>query len=85
MGKFNPDSYLNDFDPDEYIAGLESEILPAGDMGDAIVEPLKAIAGGVGTQIASGIGGIAQTLNPLAGEGAGAQAVEDIQAAAPDF
>ena len=56
-----------------------------GDLGDAIVEPLKAIAGGIGTEIAAGLGGIAQTLNPLAEQGAGAQAVEDIRAAAPDF
>lgn len=56
-----------------------------GDLGDAIVEPLKAIAGGIGTEIAAGYGGIAQTLNPFAEEGAGAQAVEDIRSAAPDF
>ena len=82
MGKFNPDSYLNDFDPNEY---LEEGDTPTGDLGDAIVEPLKAIAGGVGTEIAAGLGGIAQTLNPLAEQGAGAQAVEGIRAAAPDF
>lgn len=68
----------------EALEGLESTG-GLGDLGDAIIEPIKAIAGGIGTEIAAGIGGIAQTLNPLAEQGAGAQAVEDIRAAAPDF
>jgi len=68
----------------EALEGLESTG-ELGDIGDAIVEPIKAIAGSIGTEIAAGLGGIVQTLNPLAEQGAGAQAVEDIRAAAPDF
>lgn len=79
---FDPDAFLSDsvgeFNPDAYLAGDGTAV-------DAIFEPIKAIAGGVGTEIAAGIGGIAQAINPFADPGAGAQAVEDIRSAAPDF
>ena len=81
MGKFDPNAYLNDFNPSEYLAEPD----PMGTDYDRIAEPLKAIAGGVGTEVAAGLSGIAQTLNPLAEEGAGAQMVQDVREAAPDF
>lgn len=82
MAEFNPSSYLNDFDPVEYLADEE---LPTGDLGDAIIEPLKAIGGALGTEIAAGYAGMAQSVNHWADNGAGAQMVEDVRSAAPDF
>jgi hypothetical protein len=71
--------------PDSIPLGFRQVGQAKGDLGDAIIEPIQAIAGNIGTEIAAGIGGVAQSLNPLAEQGAGAQAVEDIRAAAPDF
>ena len=83
MGKFNPDAYLSDFDADAYLA--EPEPMPEGSTLDAFVEPAKAVAGNIATGVFAGYGGMAQAINPFAEEGAGAQAVEDIRAEAPDF
>ena len=90
MGKFDPNAYLNDFNPSEYLADPD----PLGTNYDRIAEPIKAIAGGFGTEIAAGLGGIGSMAveagrGLITGEGdagaTGAQAVEDIRAAAPDF
>ncbi len=47
--------------------------------GAGFIEPVRAIASGAGRAIVGGIAGVAQTLNPLAEQGAGAAAVEEIQ------
>jgi len=44
-------------------------------------EPALAIGSGIIAEPIAGIAGVAQTLNPFAEEGAGAQAVEDVQEA----
>ena len=44
--------------------------------GSGTVEPIMAMASGLASEIGGGIAGIAQAMNPLAEEGAGAAAVE---------
>ena len=52
---------------------------PEGFPGASVIEPALAVGSGAAAMIGGGIAGIAQTLNPFAEEGAGAQAVEDVQ------
>ena len=89
MGKFDPKSYLNDFDAESYLAET-----PKGDIGDAIIEPAKAIAGNIGTEIEAGYSGLAASAleagkQIFTGEGdipaAGVQAIEDVRSEAPDY
>ena len=48
---------------------------------EQVIEPLATIASSAIAEPVAGIAGIAQALNPLAGEGAGARAVEDVREA----
>ena len=68
----------------EYLKKLQDlgAINEPGYMGAGIVEPAAAIASGLGTQIAGGLAGTAQALNPWAKEGAGAEMVKSVQSEA---
>jgi len=50
-----------------------------GFFGASVIEPAMAVGSGIGSTIAAGLGGMAQSLNPFADEGAGAEAVTNIQ------
>ena len=82
--KFNPDSYLGNtqqFNPDSYL-GINNN----NDTGmmDGIAGGLETIANigsGIVAEPVAGIAGLAQSLNPFAEEGAGAEAVADVKEA----
>lgn len=50
-----------------------------GFTGDSIIEPIMAVGSGIATTAAGGLAGIAQTLNPFAVEGAGADMAKSVQ------
>lgn len=50
--------------------------------GASVIEPARAVVSGAGRAVAGGIKGIAKTLDPTAEPGAGAKAVEEVQAGA---
>lgn len=62
---------------------------PLGDAGDSglidsalsIAEPALTVASGIIAEPIAGVAGVAQSLNPFAEEGAGAEAVEDVRSA----
>jgi hypothetical protein len=59
-------------------------LMPEGNMFDAVVEPIQAIAGGMASQAVSGLSGIAGAVTP-GPQGQGLATMQRTQQALPDF
>ncbi|HCC80371.1 MAG: hypothetical protein Tp185DCM00d2C31949971_28 [Prokaryotic dsDNA virus sp.] len=65
---------------EQIFAAQGNQSMPEGSALDSVVEPAMSVVSGLKNTVEGGLMGIAQSLNPMAEEGAGAEAVADQQA-----